>query len=447
MAYYDSAMPENQILNENPTADLEIERLAYQGYGVARQEGLVHFVQGGLPGERVRAQVVRRGARVAFAEMRAVVRPSPRRVVPPCPVFGRCGGCQFLHAEYPLQVEAKAQFARDAFRRRPEDAARVRACRPADCPFRFRNRMSYSIGATDRGAVVGLHERGRTDALCDAHSCVIAPAWHSEVLDRTAAVLNAFDDTTRWPQRLDLRESRRTGQRLATLSPPPPPDLARQWLDSCGSSLTSVVFREPLDLRGGAAAVYVAQGAGWIEERLDRWSFEVGPDTFFQTNTDAAEALFRAAAGIVAEIEPARVIELYAGVGALTVFLAAHSGEVLAIERHPPSVAAARRNLRRNFTRNVRFHGGDAADFRPDAVSECADLVVVDPPRAGLDAGARAAVAAWNPPWVLYISCDPMTLARDVEMLGRHGYRLNCVWPFDLFPQTFHVECLALLEK
>ena len=180
---------------------------------------------------------------------------------------------------------------------------------------------------------------------------------------------------------------------------------------------------------------------------MDRWSFEIGPDTFFQTNTDAAEALFRAAAGIAAGIAPARVVELYAGVGALTVFLAAHAGEVLAIERHPPSVAAARRNLRRNFARNVRFHVGDAADFRPDTASERADLVVVDPPRAGLDEGARAAVAAWNSPRVMYISCDPMTLARDVEMLRRHGYRLNSVQPFDLFPQTFHVECLALLEK
>ncbi len=441
-------MPDNQIQNAAPTVELEIERLAYQGYGVARRDGRVHFVRGGLPGERVSAEVVRRGPRVAFAETRAVRRPSPQRVTPPCPVFGRCGGCQFLHADYALQVEAKTEFVRDAFRRRPDDAARVRDCVPAADPFRFRNRMSYSVALDGGRPVVGLHERGRPDAVCDACACVIAPAWHNELLEITTAALSgAGGGPAGWPRRLDLREGRRTGHRMATLSPPPSPEFARRWMARCGAGLTTVVFSEWPDPRGGAVARRTAKGAGWIEERLDRWSFEIGPHTFFQTNTDSAEALFRAAGAIAAEIAPARVIELYAGVGALTVFVAAHAQDVLAIERHAPSVEAARRNLRRNFARNVRFHRGAAADIRPTAASEAADLIVVDPPRAGLDAGARAAIAAWNPPWLLYVSCDPMTLARDVEALETSGYRLNRVQPFDLFPQTFHVECLALLEK
>lgn len=451
--YYRSSMTQKQTPLSPPPAEieLEIERLAFQGCAVGRSRGLVYFVADALPGERVRARVTRRAARVAFAETVEVLRASPRRRSPPCPVFGRCGGCHLLHADYALQVEAKTQFVRDAFRRWPELAARVRDCAPAPEPLRYRNRMSYSIACAAGEPVIGLHARnaaGGDAPLCDALRCLIAPAWHREVLEHTLAALrHAGGDPAQWPRRLDLREGRRTGQRMATFWPPPPPAFAERWLAGVPAGIVTVVFSEPPDPRGAAVRCRPVRGSGWIEERLERWTFRIGPHTFFQTNTEAAESLFRAAAAAAAETKPRRVVELYAGVGALTVFLASVADAVIALERHRPSVAAARGNLRRNRIANVRFHGGPAAEFRPRGAAEAADLVVVDPPRGGLDAGARAAVASWSAPRLMYISCDPMTLARDAEALRSVGYELRWVQPFDLFPQTFHVESLAVLEK
>ena len=357
-------------LHLDETVILNVNRLAYQGHAVARRDGLVHFVEGALPGERVQARITRRGARHVFAETLAVLSPSPLRVAPPCPVYESCGGCHLLHAAYSLQIEAKAQFVRDAFRRWPETVAAVREPLAAETPFRFRNRMSYSIGRAEGAPVVGLHARGDTERIVSARHCVLPAEWHGEILERTAALLARHPDAVRdGPRRLDLREGRRTGQRMATLSPPPAPPLLESWLRDCGELVDTVVVSNVFDPRRGAVRCRAVKGRGWIEERLDRWTFEIGPHTFFQTCTEQAEALFRAAAERVAELKPARVIELFAGVGALTAFLSPHADEIVAIERYAPSVSGARRNLRRNRIENVRFLCRDAAAFRPAAGS------------------------------------------------------------------------------
>ncbi len=439
--------PKSLTESDGGAVDLEIESLAYQGYGVARRSGQVHLVEGALPGERVRARALRRAARVVFAETTEVLAPSPRRVTPPCPVFGRCGGCQFLHAAYELQVEAKTEFVRAAFRGRPEASARIAPTAGAVSPFRFRNRMSYSIGGGPGTPVVGLHARRDPAAILPARDCVLAPEWHRELLERTTDLLRAHPDMARnAPRRLDLREGRRTGARMATLSPPPR-EGADAWVERFRNAVQTIVFSEAFPPGGEEPRHRAAFGSGVIEERLGPWRFEIGPHTFFQTYTEQAERMFAMAAVWAAEIAPARIVEFYAGVGALTAFLAGAAKEALAVERHGPSVAAARRNLRRNGIANVRFQGADAADFRPRDLSETAELVVVDPPRAGLSPKALRAAAAWRPGAILYVSCDPMTLARDVARFEEFGYRLERLQPFDLFPQTFHVESLALLRR
>ncbi len=366
---------------ESPRIVLEIERLAYQGVAVGHLDGMACLVEGALPEERVEAEIIERHPRYVRARLLRVLQPSPARVEPPCPVFGRCGGCHLLHAAYALQEAAKNQFARDAFRRRPDHTARVRDTVPAPYPLRFRNRMSYSIANTPNGPVAGLHARGDPKAVVPAHACVLCPEWHGEILQRTAAVLAWHaNDTSTWPRRLDLREGRRTGERMAVLAPPPAAPLLSDWLRECGPRVDSVVIGEASAAGGSPMRCRPVQGRGWIEERMENWTFEIGPNTFFQTFTEQAETMFRAVADLAAALTPRRVVELYAGVGALTAFLSPAVESILAAEVHAPSVAMARRNLRRNRIKNVRFVRSDAARLRPTPGQPTPGLLVLDPP-------------------------------------------------------------------
>jgi 23S rRNA (uracil1939-C5)-methyltransferase len=428
-------------------AEIEIERLVYGGAGLGRLDGLVVLVEGALPGERVEAEIVERRRRYARARLHRVLRASPFRVEPPCPVFGRCGGCSLLHADYTLQLAAKTQFARDAFRRRPDQAARVRDIVPAPQPMRFRNRMSYSIAPTPEGPVVGLHARGDPSLIVPAHTCVLCPEWHGEFLRQTAAVLTRAGAEPTLARRLDLREGRRTGQRMVVLAPPPPAAVLDAWRRACGPLVDTIVIARKLAADGTPISSHPIQGRGRIEERLGRWTFEIEPRVFFQTFTEQAETMFRAAAELAAELKPTRVVELYAGIGAWTAFLSEVAETVVATEISEPAVAAARRNLRRNGIHNVRFLQADAARFLPPTGEPPPDIVAFDPPRAGLDSAARDAILRCRAPALLYLSCDPMTLARDADFFQAHGYRLDSVQPFDLFPQTYRVECVARFRR
>ncbi len=420
---------------------LTIEKLVFEGHGLARDRGRVCFVEGGLPGEVVEATVTREAKSHAFARADRVLKPSPHRVHPPCPVFGQCGGCALLHLAYGAQLEAKRGFLREALHGVPALDGLLPAVCPSPAPLGFRNRMSFTIAARGKRAIVGLHARGRPDLVVSARSCVLPSA---EMTRAVEAVEDALGGSSRppseWPARMEVRESRATGRRMA-------------WFDRCGSralamelgaacgGCESVLFGHP-GRRGR-----ILRGEDHLVERLGGFEFKVGPDTFFQTNTAQAERLFEEAARRIAQGRPRRVLELYAGVGALTAFLSGAAREVTAVEGARAAAAAGAENMRRNGIRNAGILWADASRL-PAAIGRATfDAVVADPPRAGLAPGAMDYLVRSRPALLLYVSCHPPILARDVRRLSEAGYRLTGVVPFDMFPQTFHVETLAVLER
>ena len=421
---------------------LRIEKLVYEGHALARPDGMVCFVDGALPGERVEARITRRAARHAFADLVRVLEPSPARREPACPVFGRCGGCHLLHCDYAAQLEAKRGFVAEALRFLGPEEPAVEPVIASDAQVFFRNKMSFSIGSQDGVPVCGLHERDHHDRLVDAGACVLQSEASREILRRLQAFLaSGRIEPGRWPRRIEIREGRRTGDRMILLERDEGGFPFDPWVELFAGLATTVVAATPP--RG---ALRVLDGPGILRERLDGLEFEIGPRDFFQTHTEQAERLFGLVAERVRALRPRRVLDLYAGTGAITAFLARVAGEAVGVEAHAASVEAAARTARLNGLGNLRMIRGDAARVAP-GLRGGFEVVVVDPPRAGLDAPARRAVLGSGAATVIYVSCNPATLGRDLREFASAGLRPSWIQPVDMFPQSFHVETVVELRR
>ena len=424
------------------TIRLTMEKLVFEGWALARPDGFVHFVEGALPGETVEAVVTRRARRHAFARVVRILVPSPARRDPPCPAFGPCGGCQLLHCDYAAQLEAKRGFVAEALRGIPGAAACVAPVLGMDDPVHFRNKMSFSIGAAAGATTIGFHERERFDRIADARACLLqSPESRLLVAKLREALDGARVPPAARPRRVEIREGKRTGRRMAFFEPggAPPPEAVLDG--ACAPWCDTVVVAQP---RG---ALKTLRGAGSIVERLGGFEFEIGPRTFFQTNTVQAERLYGLIETLASGVAPRRALDLYAGVGTIAAFLSRAADEVVAVEAVEASVRAGAENLRRNGIGGARMLRGDAGRIAAEALGGRFDLVVADPPRAGLDAGARALLDRLGAPHLLYVSCNPATLARDLVPLLAAGRRIAAVQPLDMFPHAFHVETLVHLVR
>jgi 23S rRNA (uracil1939-C5)-methyltransferase len=427
---------------------LEIDSLAYGGRGVARRNGYVVFVAGALPGDRVRAEVTK--AKRSFAEATAVelLRPSADRVPERCDHGGEpCPGAPWQGLAYEQQLAHKQRQTNDALSRlaglegyelEPIEAALER--------WRYRNKLEYSFGTRDGEILLGFHARGRWDEVVDADDCLLASERNNRVRNEIrvwarSAGLQAFDRPSRSGvlKNLVVREGRRTGQlqtRLVTGAseiPRPPVDL-------------HTVVEGP---GGGTDGPTGVLGSEWLEEELSGLRFRISHSAFFQTNTEMAERLYAIAAEMAGLSGRERVFDLFCGIGTLGLTLAPRAGELWGVEILPEAIADAEENARRNRIDNARFRTGDVRKAARPLLEEAGrpDVVVVDPPRAGLSKKVVRRLIECEPPRVVYVSCNPTTFAPNAAQLVECGYRLRRVKPVDMFPQTPHIECVALLEK
>ncbi len=418
--------------------ELRIEKLVFEGHALARQEGFVWFVEGALPGERVEADEIRRARRHGFARARNILDPSPQRRDPGCPVFGRCGGCHLLDLDVSGQVKAKEGFVREALRRIPGADAALQPLWPSPRTEGFRNRMAFSVARAAGGVTVGLHPRHHADAVVSARACVLPLPGIMEAARAAEAAMR--NEAGPLPERLEIREGERTGERMIRLfmpTPQPPSEALRRALSALAQARAWT--------RPDGSTAWDSDGRAWIAERLDRFEFQLGPDDFFQTHTLQAERLFRAVRD-AARAEPVHVAwDLYAGVGAISFFLADAAERVVAVEGRASAAQSAREGAERHGLRNIQVACADATDVRLGGPAP--DLVVVDPPRAGLSPALIARLCALGPARLFYISCNPATLARDLEHFTRSGYRMERVQPLDMFPHSFHVETWVILRR
>lgn len=430
---------------------LVIESLAYGGDAIARaDDGRTVFVAGGCPGDTVEVEVTGAHARYLNATIVQIVESSPDRVKPPCRYFGICGGCQWQHVSYPAQLEAKTRSVRDALTRIGglDGMNLVGACVPSPKQLGYRNKIelatSYEGGRLD----IGFTKSGSGE-LVPVEECLLLP----ERLRRAPKALRgALRFSAGTPDLQILRVALRasaTGKDVEVAIWTSPGHFPRRIVASTlgqavrVTGITRVLSRGET-ARRQIAGVEVLTGKGAWQERLAGATFLVSSPSFFQVNTMAAEQLVDAA---IAALDPDgsdRVLDLYAGVGSFTLPLSLLAGETVAVESYGPAVSDLRRNLERNET-YADVVGGDAARELADLGSF--DLALVDPPRSGMTPEALRALADTGARRIAYVSCDPATLARDASKLAESGYRLTRATPFDLFPQTFHVETLAVFDR
>jgi 23S rRNA (uracil1939-C5)-methyltransferase len=427
---------------------LDVESLAYGGKGIARRNGYVVFVAGALPGDRVRAEVTRAKRGYAEASTEEIVRPSPDRLPARCDHGGEpCPGAPWQSLPYEEQLRHKQTQVDDALVRLGGlEGVELEPIEPAVEQWRYRNKLEYSFGERDGELVLGFHARGRWDLIVDAEDCQLASernnARRNELKDWARSEgLSAYDRRSRLGilRNLAIREGRRTGQLQSRLVTSP-----------------AEIPRPPVDLHtivegsgGGTDGPTGVLGAEYLEEELGGLRFRISHNAFFQTNTEMAERLYGIAAEMAGLTGGERVFDLFCGIGTLGLSLASRAGEVWSVEIVPEAIVDADENARRNGIENARFRTGDARkEIRP--LLEGAgrpDVVVVDPPRAGLSKKIVRRLIECEAPRIVYVSCNPTTLAPNAAQLAEAGYRVRRVKPVDMFPQTPHIECVALLEK
>ena len=428
--------------------ELEVDSLAQGGRGVARSNGYVVFVAGALPGDRVRARISRAKRSHAEATTMELLRPSPDRVADRCLHGGEpCPGAPWQALPYEAQLAEKARQTEDALRRLGHlDGFELEPIVPAVELWRYRNKLEYSFGPPADAPALGFHRRGRWDEVVDVDDCLLAPEANNEARNelRAWARASGIPPLDRRSgegvlRNLVVREGRRTGQlqtRLVTSE-------AR-------------IERPPVDLHtivderaGGTDGPTGVLGREHLGEELCGLRLRISPSAFFQTNTEMAERLYGLACEYAGLSGSERVLDLYCGIGTIGLTMAGAAGEVWGIEVVPEAVDDAAENARRNGIGNARFRCADARlGIRP-LLAEAGppDVVVVDPPRAGLSSKIVRRVIECEARRIVYVSCNPTTLAPNAAQLAEAGYALRRVRPVDMFPHTPHVECVALLER
>jgi 23S rRNA (uracil1939-C5)-methyltransferase len=440
--------------------ELRIDSLAYGGNGVARLNGFVVFVRRALPGDTVRARVTKVKRNHAEAVSLEVVEAGAPRVAAPCAHYPACGGCRFQDLAYEAQLAAKAQQVADALRRiggfgdlEPDPPV------AATSPFHYRNKLEYSFTTLDDGSVgLGFHRAGRWDEVLDVERCWLTTDLGNGIREAVKAwaraqELPAYDQEAQegYLRHLVVREGRNTRQALAVLVTAPgdlpgadelvealrafPEMRSVHWaVNDSPAEVTNL----PTDLLWGEEA---------MEEEILGLRYRVRPNAFLQTNTEMCEALYGVAAELAALTGNETVYDLYCGIGTIGLTLARNALTVWGIEASEESIACAVENAELNGIANAAFFAGDVGRDLDELRDRAGppDVVVVDPPRAGLAGKAVGRVGELQAPRLVYVSCNPTTLAGNAkELVNDFGYRLDRVRPVDMFPHTPHVEAVAL---
>lgn len=442
-------------LHQNQIYTGTVEGYSSEGLGIVRLDGAVVFVPQAVRGETVDLKITKVMKTCAAGEIVRIHAPSPLRVKPECPHFGGCGGCDFQHLDYKEELWAKRQRVQDALARLGGTDLRVEEIIGAKNPTRYRNKSQYPVGADGS---IGFY-RARTHQVVPITRCLI----QSEVSDKTAKAVgdwmkrykvSAYDETTGkgLVRHIYVRTNQRgeslccvvvNGKRL-----PREPELAAMVLAAAPRTVGVVLN---VNTRRGNVVLgdryRTVWGRDFLMDTLCGLRFKLSVPSFYQVNRDQAEVLYGKALGFAALTGEETVLDLYCGTGTITLCLAKRAKRAIGAEIVAPAIADARENAVRNGVENAEFFCGDAADIaaKLEADGLRPDVITVDPPRKGLAPEVIASIAGMAPKRVVYVSCDPATLGRDIKIFAGLGYRAARACAVDMFPGTRHVESVVSL--
>lgn len=448
------------MLKESDRCTARITGYTSDGEGVCRVDGEAVFVPGALAGETCLVKIVNVGKTCAHAQIEKILTPSPHRQTPDCPYFPDCGGCDFRHMDYEEECALKKQRVLDAF-------SRIGGIDLPELPFfpapkldGCRNKAQYPVARQHGRAVCGFF-RARTHEVIPVETCRLQPPAADRVRRAVLAWMAeqnvpAYDERaqTGCVRHIYLRFGFATGQLLVCVvgncTEVPAPEFLVRALRRVAPEVTTVVFsfhRKPGNAVLGDR-FETLYGPGFIEDTLLGLLFRLSPRSFYQVNREQAEKLYEKALEFAALTKTDTALDLYCGAGTITLLLAKAAGRAVGVELVEQAIVDARENAARNGIENAEFFCADAGEAarRFAAEGRAPDVVVVDPPRKGVSEDVIAAMLAMKPRRIVYVSCDPATLARDCRRLGA-GYRAEKAASFDLFPRCAHVETVCLMTR
>lgn len=450
-------MKQHPPIKKNDELTLSVDSLSLEGQGVAKKDGFVVFVPGALPGETVRAHIIKVTSGYAVGKLLSVETPSPARVEPACPAFAACGGCALQHLDYQKQLAVKQRAVSDALMRLGGfEQVPMRPIIGMRQPYRYRNKGSFPFATVDGTVRFGFFAP-RSHRLVPVLDCAIQDERVVSVMRRVQEWANAYDipayDETIRTGLLRHCMARVTtnGQLMAVLVTASErvrcldeliellPDVDSLYLN-VNPDDTNVIFGEQFTLLAGAAT---------IEETVAGLRFSVSSQSFLQVNAAQTAALYGAAKQMLDAQPDETVVDAYCGIGTISLLIAQSAGRVIGLESVPEAVEDARRNAALNGIKNASFLCGDAAETLSRVLTEeRVDAVVADPPRKGMDEAVLAPLANSGVSRIVYVSCNPATLARDCRYLAeRGGFALSAVQSVDMFPHAGHVETVVLMSR
>ena len=453
-------------LQKNQILTLRIERLSSDGSGVAHSaDGEAVFVPGTAPGDEARVRIVKDCGRYAFGILDELLTPSPDRIPADCPVAGPCGGCSLRHLDYAAELRAKQESVLDAFRRIGGLEVPVLDILPSPEVDRYRNKVQFPVGVDKNGApCIGFYA-GRTHRIVPCPDCKLQPGVLNEIGNALCAFfsqqgIRPYDEQSGkgLVRHIFLRRGAHSGQIMVCLvctraKLPHAEQLCtalREQFPAISTILLNVNAKNTNVILGGEN--HILYGPGYIEDTLCGVPVRLGPLSFYQVNTLAAERLYGVAAQYAQLTPDDALLDLYCGMGTIGLSMADQCRELIGVEIVPEAIESAKANAARMgeaVAAKSRFFCADAGQAATQLAAEGLhpDIVMLDPPRKGCDEATLSAVVRMAPRRVVYVSCNPATAARDAAWLEKNGYHAEKVQPVDLFPRTKHVEAVLLLTK
>ena len=467
-----SENPNIMAVKKGQIYEIEITKAAFGGKGLGHLDGLAVFVGQSMPGDIARTKIIRKKKNYAIGRLIDLVAASPDRVVAPCSYSGHCGGCKWQFVRYTKQLEFKHAHVVESLAHIGQiDHGPVHPVIPSKQIFEYRNKMEFScadrrwllpdeLGRTDLDIhfAIGLHVPGTFYKVIDIEKCWLQPDMGNLLLNdvrnyirKSSEPVYGLRSHVGFWRFLMLRHSFAydhwlvnivTASEHKTVTEPLAEELVAKY-----PNVTAVVNNITSRKAGIAVGEYETplRGNPWVRDRIGSYDFEISANSFFQTNTQSADTLYSVVQHYAGLTGNETIVDLFCGTGTIAIYLSAFCRRVIGIEINPSAVKDAIRNCDINAIDNCRFIQGDIADCL-SAVTETADVVIIDPPRTGMHKSVVKQLLAMAPPRIVYVSCNPTTLARDLNMMA-HDYRVCEVQPVDMFPHTFHIEAVVKLEK
>ena len=447
-------------VEKNQTYTMSITDIGTNGEGIGRIDGYTVFVEGALPEEVIKVLIVKTKKHFSYGKLLEILEPSPHRVTPACPVAAKCGGCQLQHLSYEGQLSFKTKKVKDHLERIGGfSGISVGYAKGMEEPWRYRNKAQFPVGGKTGEPEIGFYAK-RSHRIIDTPVCMLQNKINDQIVKIIRAFLteyeiHLYDETIGLVRHILTRIGRRTGEIMVCLVVNgrnlPHCDVLVERLHEI-EGMTSIVLNVNTAQTNVilGTEVHVLWGKETIRDYIGDVQFEISPLSFYQVNPLQTQVLYQTALDF-AELEGNEtVLDLYCGIGTISLFFAQKAKHIFGVEIVPEAIADAKRNAALNGMNNADFAVGAAEDVIPRLYEEkgiTADVVVVDPPRKGCDSVLLDTIAAISPKKVVYVSCDSATLARDLAYLCPKGYTIEKVQVVDMFPHTVHVETVVLLSK